>query len=31
MEGEFVGGADIMIEMYQDGSLIETLERIMAS
>lgn len=31
IEGEFVGGTDIMIEMYQDGSLAEMVELANAS
>lgn len=28
VDGEFYGGCDIMIEAYQNGELVETLERI---
>ena len=31
VKGEFVGGCDIMIEMYQDGSLAEEIEKASAS
>ena len=31
INGEFVGGSDILIEMYQDGSLQETVEVALAS
>mmetsp|Transcript_102369 Transcript_102369/g.159692 ORF Transcript_102369/g.159692 Transcript_102369/m.159692 type:complete len:202 (+) Transcript_102369:66-671(+) len=31
IEGEFIGGTDIMIEMYQNGELQEMLERAAAS
>lgn len=31
VNGEFVGGSDILIKMYQDGSLQETVEVAMAS
>ncbi|CAG9462047.1 unnamed protein product [Pedinophyceae sp. YPF-701] len=29
IDGEFFGGCDIMMEAYQDGTLAETLERVM--
>ena len=31
VDGEFLGGCDIMIEMYQDGSLAEEIEKASAS
>ena len=31
LNGEFLGGSDIMIEMYQDGSLAEEIEKASAS
>ncbi|MEO1619853.1 MAG: Grx4 family monothiol glutaredoxin [Cyanobacteria bacterium J06632_3] len=31
INGEFVGGSDIMIKMYQDGQLQETIEVALAS
>lgn len=31
IDGEFVGGSDILIEMYQNGSLQETVEVALAS
>ncbi len=31
INGEFVGGSDIMIKMYQDGNLQETVEIALAS
>ena len=31
VNGEFIGGSDIMIKMYQDGELQETLEVALAS
>lgn len=29
--GEFVGGCDIMIQTYQDGTLVETIESALAA
>jgi len=31
VEGEFLGGCDVMIEMYQSGELQELLEKASAS
>ena len=31
VDGEFLGGCDIMIEMYQDGSLADEIEKASAS
>ena len=31
IDGEFVGGCDIMIEMYQNGELAQEIEKAQAS
>lgn len=30
IDGEFIGGTDIMIEMFQSGEMVELVERVMA-